>query len=300
MGVRGLQSFLRQYSNPKTIEDLLNPKSARLRIGIDISFYLYRWQGDVQKVLDFIRSLQTNQHQVLLAFDGRAEDGKQWEAQRRRDIRDQEMQSANKILEILNTDEDLTDDQRFLLERRAAEHQKKGWSLTREIRHTIKERLYEEKVPMVKAKGEADGLLAAACAKGDLDIVISGDMDLLAMGATHLWTPLEDGFQFREYDREQILQELGFGDWQFRSLCAMCFTETSQEQNNFTIQQAYHMLKVFRNLTTLKQKYPQWLAVWPDDNHIFYRPVEAIEPWIREDQMYLYKAFMNYEPMPYE
>jgi hypothetical protein len=299
MGVRGLQSFLREYSIPKTFDDLLNPKFSRRRIGIDISFYIYRWQGDAQKILDFIRALQKNRHQVLLVFDGRAEDGKQWEAQRRRDVRDQELQNANKLLELLNT-ADLTDDERFLIEWRAAEHQKKGWSLTREIRHAIKERLYEEKVPMVKAKGEADGLLAAACATGDLDLVISGDMDLLAMGAKLLWTPLEDGMQFKEYDREKILEELGFGDWQFRSLCSMCFTETSQEQNSFTIQQAYHMLKVFRNLTNLKQKYPQWLAVWPDDSHIFYRSVDTIEPWIREDQLHIYKAFMNYEPMPYE
>jgi ribonuclease BN (tRNA processing enzyme) len=60
------------------------------------------------------------------------------------------------------------------------------------------------------------------------------------------------------------------------------------------------MLKVFRSLTVLKQKYPQWLTVWPDDAHIFYRPVDRVEPWIREDQMNIYKAFMNYQPMPYE
>jgi hypothetical protein len=298
MGVKGLQTFLRQYSIPKTINDLLDKKNSRLRIGIDISFYIYRWQGDVDKIVEFVKTLQSNHHHILFVFDGRAEDGKQWEAQRRRDVREQELQSANKLLEILNT-EDLDEDERFLLERRMEEHKKRGWSLTRETRHAIKERFYQEKIPMVKAKGEADGLLAAASACGELDIVISGDMDLLAMGAKRIWTPLETGLEFREYDRDYILQELGFGDWQFRSLCAMCFTETSQEQNKFTIQQAYHMLKVFRNLSTLKEKYPSWLTVWPDDSHIFYRSVEKIEPWIREDQLSIYKAFIRFEPMVY-
>jgi hypothetical protein len=153
---------------------------------------------------------------------------------------------------------------------------------------------------MVKAQGEADGLLASMSARGDLDIIISGDMDLLAMGARVLWTPLEDCIHYREYNRDEILQELGMSDWQFRSLCAMCFTEASQEQNNFNIQQAYQMIKVFRSLTVLKQKYPDWLTVWPDDSHIFYRPVDRVEPWIREDQLNIYKAFMNYQPMPYE
>lgn len=299
MGVRGLQNFIRQYSEPRSLEDLLDPKNQKQKIGIDISFYLYRWQGDIARILKFIKSLQENKHHVILAFDGRAEDGKMWEAQRRRDAREVELQSANKILEMLET-EDLSDEQRFMLERKAAEHQKRGWSLTKEVRHAIKERFYIEKIPMVKAQGEADGLLASMSARGDLDIVISGDMDLLAMGARILWTPLEDCIHYREYNRDGILQELGMSDWQFRSLCAMCFTETSQEQNNFNIQQAYQMLKVFRSLTVLKQKYPQWLTVWPDDAHIFYRPVDRVEPWIREDQMNIYRAFMNYQPMPYD
>jgi len=299
MGVRGLQNFIRQYSEPRSLEDLLDPKNQKQKIGIDISFYLYRWQGDIERILKFIKSLQENKHHVILAFDGRAEDGKMWEAQRRRDAREVELQSANKILEMLET-EDLSDEQRFMLERKAAEHKKRGWSLTKEVRHAIKERFYIEKIPMVKAQGEADGLLASMSARGDLDIVISGDMDLLAMGARILWTPLEDCIHYREYNRDGILQELGMSDWQFRSLCAMCFTETSQEQNNFNIQQAYQMLKVFRSLTVLKQKYPQWLTVWPDDSHIFYRPVDRVEPWIREDQLNIYKAFMNYQPMPYD
>ena len=299
MGVRGLQNFIRQYSVPRSLEDLLDPKNQRQRIGIDISFYMYRWQGDIERILAFIKSLQANKQHVILAFDGRAEDGKMWEAQRRREAREVELQSANKILQMLETEE-LSDEQRFMLERKAADHQKRGWSLTKDVRHAIKERFYEEMIPMVKAQGEADGLLASMSARGDLDIIISGDMDLLAMGAKVLWTPLEDCIHYREYNRDEILQELGMSDWQFRSLCAMCFTEASQEQNKFNIQQAYQMIKVFRSLTVLKQKYPDWLTVWPDDSHIFYRPVDRVEPWIREDQMIIYKAFMNYQPMPYE
>jgi 5'-3' exonuclease len=298
MGVRGLQSFVKQYSVSRTLDYLLSKQNAKLRIGIDISYYIYRWMGDVNKILNFLQSLHDNKHHVILVFDGRAEDGKIWEAQRRREVREQELKSANMILDMLST-EDLSDEQRTLLEKRAVEHQKKGWSLTREMRHSIKEILYENKIPMIKAKGEADGLLAAMSAKGELDLVISGDMDLLAMGTKILWTPTEDGIHFREYDREKILLELKLSDWQFRSLCAICFTEASQEQNKFNIQQAYQLLKVFKSLTVLKQKYPDWLTVWPDDSHIFYRSVDTVEPWLREDQTSIYKAYMNYDPMPY-
>ena len=102
MGVRGLQRFVKEYSVIKTMTDLFDVKNAKMRIGIDISFYIYRWQGDVEKIIDFIRKLQSNRHHVLLAFDGRAEDGKIWEAQRRREIREQEIKNANQIIDLLN------------------------------------------------------------------------------------------------------------------------------------------------------------------------------------------------------
>lgn len=303
MGVRGLQSFIRKMtksSKIRKIQDILDPTNQRLKIGIDISFYIYKWQGDVEKILSFIRKLQGNNHRILLAFDGRAEDGKAWEAQRRRDVRSKELKTATAILSLLETETDnLTEDQRWLLEKKASEHQKKGWSLTKELRQTLKQRLFEEMVPMVKAKGEADGLLAAASSCGDLDLILSGDMDLLAMGAKVLWTPTEDGYEFREYNRESILQELELTDWQFRSMCAICFTESSEEQNKFDIYQAYQSIRVFKSLTTLQYKYPDWLQVWPDESHIFYRTVDQVEPWIREDQLPIYTAFLECQPMPY-
>ena len=71
MGVRGLQSFLKQrYSTSKSIEDLLLPKNAKLRIGIDISYYVYRWQGSSEKILQLISLLESNKHRVILCFDG--------------------------------------------------------------------------------------------------------------------------------------------------------------------------------------------------------------------------------------
>lgn len=298
MGVRGLQSFVKQYSIPKTIQDILNPAFKKQKIGIDISYYIYKWQGDIDKILEFIKNLNTNQHRVILAFDGRAEDGKQWEAQRRRTAREEELKSAQSIQEVLETDT-ISDEQRLHLEQKAAEHAKRGWSISRELRASIKRRFYEEKIPMVKAKSEADGLLASMCANGVLDLVISGDMDLLAMGAKSLWTPTEDGLSFREYNREALLQKLNLGDYQFRSMCAMCFTEASADPTIFDIRQAYQAMRLFRNLTTIKQKHPEWLKVWPDDLHIFYRSINEPTAWLREDQLPIYKAFTNCMPMPY-
>ena len=299
MGVRGLQSFVRQYSISKSMEDLLDSSFQKQKIGIDISYYIYKWQGDVERIVEFIRLLQTNKHRVILAFDGRAEDGKQWEAQRRRTAREEELKTAQNIITTLETQEEMPDEERKMLEQKVIEHQKRGWSITRDIRNSIKRRLYEEKIPMVKAKSEADGLLASMCANGVLDIIISGDMDLLAMGSTLLWTPINDGLSFREYNRQAILSKLHLGDYQFRSMCAMCFTEASADPTIFDIRQAYQAMRLFRNISTIQLKHPNWLNLWPDDTHIFYRSIDIPEDWLNADQLLIYNAFINCEPMPY-
>ena len=71
MGVRGLFSFLKQRGRSCNIGTLyaLPPQ----RIGIDISYYLYKWQGDMTRVLSLIESFKANGHQVLVVFDGKAE-----------------------------------------------------------------------------------------------------------------------------------------------------------------------------------------------------------------------------------
>jgi hypothetical protein len=301
MGVRGLQNFCRQYSTKRIFEDLLYPTVAKQRIGIDISFYIYKWQADEEKLVTFIRDLEANKHRVLLVFDGRAEDGKQWEAQRRRDFREQANKSAEEIRQRLDAEKDtLPEWERRELEREMAEQQKKGFTLTKDMRNRIKERFYTEKIPMLKAKGEADGLLASMSSRGELDIVISGDMDLLAMGTRILWTPDETGFLFNEYNRDFLLQELKMSDWQFRSMCAVCFTEASEKQNKYDIRHAYQMMRVHGSIDRIRAKYPEWLEAWPEeDTHMFYRPIDTVENWIRDDQIAAYKAFLNYEPMPY-
>jgi hypothetical protein len=301
MGVRGLQNFCRQYATKRVFEDLLAPHASKQRIGIDISFYIYKWQADANKIVQFIRDLEHNKHQVVLVFDGRAEDGKQWEAQRRRDVREQATKSAEEIRQRLEDEKDtLPEWERRELEREMLDQQKKGFTLTKETRNSLKERFYTEQIPMLRAKGEADGLLACMSSRGELDIVLSGDMDLLAMGTRFLWTPDETGLIFNVYDREQLLQEIKLTDWQFRSMCAVCFTEASEKQNKYDIRHAYQMMRVHGSIDRIRAKYPEWLEAWPEEEtHMFYRPIDSVQNWIREDQVEIYNAFLNYEPMPY-
>ena len=298
MGVRGLMSWLRPHSSIVTFEKLL--KKTKLRIAIDISYYMYKWQADEKKIMDFLEKLEEAGHRVILVFDGRAADGKQWEVQRRRTAREEEQKAASSLQNEIDTNEDLTPKQKQILEKTVAEHQRRGWQLTKDLRHNLKRTLYEKKIPMIKATTEADGLLAAMSNRREIDIVISGDMDVFAMGTKQLYAPTGDGTSFMVFDREEILKELDLTDYQFRSMCAMCFTEMREEQEYLDVRQAYQGLRVFRSFDVLKKKHPEWLKVWPQDDHIFYHSVDSLDEWLREDQKVFYAAFQKGEIMPYE
>lgn len=300
MGVRGLFSFLKQYGTKKTLDEILQEPQKK-RIGIDISYYLYKWQGDIPKILEFIHKFISTGHKIILVFDGRAEDGKQAESKRRKDIRTEELKAAEIIKSVLmEPTSNLSDEQTQLLKTVQKEHEKRGWQLTREIRHAFKDILYTHKIPLLKAIGEADTLLTSLAMRKEIDFVISGDMDLLVLGTPLQYVPFEDGLQFYVFQRDVVLGSLKIYDDQFRSFCAICSTESKGASGSIPdIRTAYHGIRIFKNLENLKQKHSGWLEIWPTQDHIFFRDLHSIEKCLREDELPRYTAFLEDKPMPY-
>ena len=295
MGVRGLFSFLKPYGNNINIHTITN--MPQQRIGIDISYYMYRWQGDSQKVLDFIESLKP--HKIILIFDGRAPSDKQHEHERRKQIREDENTTAKQIRESLSTCTDLSEDQRSLLERKAEEYEKRGWQNTKEIRHAFKTALYKAKVPLLKSKGEADPLLVSLATAGELDIVISGDMDLLVLGLPTLWCPIGTTKNFNAFNREKVLADLGLTDIQFRSFCALCCTDYIHSDQRLEIITAYQSMRIYKSISTIKEKHPNWLKEWPTQSHPFLIGVGNPDLWILDEQLPWYNAWKKGDEIPY-
>ena len=286
MGVRGLFSFLKPKSTYISLEEL--QKTNPLRIGIDISYYIYRWQGDAKKVLNLIESLKP--HKVILIFDGKAPDEKQDESNRRREKREDDMNTATILRESIEKIENLSAAQRAHLENIAEQYEKRGWQNTKEIRHKFKKELYDNDVPILKSKGEADSLLVSLAEYGNIDAVISGDMDLLVLGVKYQYAPQGDG-SFRLFDRDIILEELGINDEQFRSFCALCSLDYSKQEQTLDIRNAYHGIRVFKNLTNLKLRHPEWLKEWPETTHPFFQANLKPEEWIKEDELVRFEAW---------
>ena len=61
--------------------------------------------------------------------------------------------------------------------------------MTREIRHTVQQALWDMEIPYMKANAEADDALSELVGSGKLDVVVSSDMDFLLSGVPRLWIP---------------------------------------------------------------------------------------------------------------
>lgn len=61
--------------------------------------------------------------------------------------------------------------------------------MTREIRHTVQQALWDMGIPYVKAIVEADDALSELVGAGKLDVIVSSDMDFLLSGVPRLWIP---------------------------------------------------------------------------------------------------------------
>ena len=295
MGVRGLYSFIKSKGvaiSLKEIQQLQKP----LRIGIDISYYMYKWQASSAKVLELIENLRP--HKTILIFDGKAPQEKQQESNRRKQVREEDIVYAKVLRDSISSIE-LTEQQKSHLERTAEQLEKRGWQNTRELRHAFKNDLYKNFIPLLKSKGEADFLLVSLAAYKDIDIVISGDMDLLVLGVKYQWSPNIDGKTFRIFDRDVILNELGINDAQFRSFCAMCSSDYTKEEQRLDINHAYHGIRIYKTIDSLKDKHKDWLEEWPPEDHPYFQAPLNPTSWILDEQMAWYSAWKKDERMPY-
>ena len=261
-----------------------------------MSYYIYRWQGNAKKVLNLIESLKP--HKVILIFDGKAPDEKQDENNRRREKREDDMNTANILRKSIETIENLSITQRLHLERIAEQYESKGWQNTKEIRHKFKKELYDNHVPILKSKGEADSLLVSLVEYDNIDVVISGDMDILVLGVKYQYCPQGNG-SFRLFERDVILEDLGITDEQFRSFCALCSVDYSSQKVVLDIRNAYHGIRVFKNIQNLKLKHEDWLIEWPSASHPFFQANLKPEEWIKKDELVRYTAWNNNSSMPY-
>jgi 5'-3' exonuclease len=176
-----------------------------VRIGIDAMSLIYKYKNEYKLIFPYIDNLRQKGHVITFVFDGKAPAEKADEITERREARQTASTQAATLKEQLQ-DPTLTAKERTILEFSVARLEYQGWHLSREIRHEVRDTLDAMGIKCVRATEEADTVLTDMALDGEIDVVVSTDMDFLLSGVNRLWIPSRDGFE------ELLLEEVMHGE----------------------------------------------------------------------------------------
>jgi 5'-3' exonuclease len=199
MGIRGAWTTFRKLF--KKINPLdLEPK----RIGIDMFSLIYTHRTSLDELMDLLKSWCLKGHSLVCVWDGNAPKDKHEIIEQRRSVRESAIDSRLNLETYLETfEKDLSDEDIKNLKSAISSLSWQGWHLTGSLKRMIKEKLGDT-IYHIYASGEADDVLIKMASENAIDIIMTLDSDLFAMGGERIWRLLRIK---KEWIVEDILVE---------------------------------------------------------------------------------------------
>ena len=176
MGIKGLFTFLKRWEQPVDTKEAIKNKS----VGLDIFWFIHQSKGDIaqlQKSLAIFLQYALTVHAV---FDGT------YVTQERREVLEERRDKRHRTIEII---EEIMEapimesrDQK-VLEKHMTQLKRQIWKPSRTYIDQIKCWLIDQKVIIHEPKGEADQTLIVMENLEIIDLIVTNDSDLIALGA---------------------------------------------------------------------------------------------------------------------
>jgi 5'-3' exonuclease len=154
----------------------------------------------------------------------------------------------------------LSEEDQYTLQQYVEQLRKKSWKATPEYICTVKEWLKEQGCYQYQATGEADTLLMELEKEHHVELLISNDSDLLALGsACVLRVYDEEGALF---DRKSICKQWGWTSYQWDDFMTLCRLMKEPD-----VVMAYSWISVYRELDVILKK-QEWKRVLTNHSQI--------------------------------
>jgi 5'-3' exonuclease len=181
MGIRGVWTTFRKSFN------IIDPlEMAPSKIGIDMFSLVYTHRAHLEELLALLKSWSDHGHTMTCIWDGTAPKEKKEIIGQRRSARESAMDKKGDLETYLtNFGDQLSDTDVKHLKTAITSLSWQGWHLTGTLKREIQEKLGSS-VQHIYAPGEADDMLIEMSAT-KIDIILSLDSDIFAMGAERIW-----------------------------------------------------------------------------------------------------------------
>ena len=254
MGIRYLNSFLKKTcrSSIRTIHlDELSNK----RIVIDVSIYLYQFEGDgllINNMKRFIDVLYQYNIRPLFVFDGKPPVEKMNTISHRREQRRiAAVECAEAETRIQNN---VFKEDAHKLETEYIKLRRSSVEITRAKTESVKQLFDEHNVPYCVAPSEADTICASMVLSNGFWGCMSDDMDMLVYGCRNIIRDLNiDAHTAKLYVLPEILQELNITYDNFKRVCVISGTDynthhqTHQQQLQSCIEEPSTNMVLWKN-----------------------------------------------------
>jgi flap endonuclease-1 len=250
MGIRGLTGWIR-WAAPAAIRAPNWSSYKNKRVGIDILGFLYKAKANNILPTVYIAHLiaKCRQYNILPipVFDGKPPDEKRETIRLRTEARLKNDQKRKQLSTDLET-ATMTHDQRETVEKELGNLAIGSIYVTTEERDEVKRLLYAAGVIFLNANGEADNVLAYLARRGELDAVMTNDMDLLARGVSNLLVPETAGVPgdtkgWISYDLDTIIGEAGLTYQQFLEMCVLMGCDYTSKAKSLPYKVSYFNIK---------------------------------------------------------
>ena len=246
MGVRGLMGYCKRIQKPLT-------DKRNLKIGIDAFSLIFLFREERNLFEKYLQALLDDGNTLTFVMDKRAQKEKKEVVDERKEIRKEAKAEASQLTSFTQTDEyaDLDDDQRRLVAAALSLKERDAWCLYPEYVKWLKGMIQGLGIELVMAEEEADSYLA----KGNYDVVVSSDSDLLILGVKALWIPGKR----TQILRQDFLNILGLEGEQLYQLAYMCGCDV-QPRKIVDIQTAVSLLRFYGSIFKVYERLPTTIS----------------------------------------
>ena len=250
MGIRGLTGWIR-WAAAASIKTPNWSSYKHKRVGIDILGFLYKAKANNILPIVYIAHLiaKCREYNIIPipVFDGKPPDEKRETIRLRTEARlknDQKRKQLASDLESTN----MTNGQRETMEKELGNLAIGSIYVTTDERDEIKRFLYAAGVIFLNANSEADSVLAYLSIRGELDAVMTNDMDLLARGVNTLLVPSGVGAPgdttgWIMYELQDVLKYAGLTYQQFLEMCVLMGCDYTTKAKTLPYKVSYFNIK---------------------------------------------------------
>ena len=255
MGIRGAWTTFRKLFS--SIDPL---NESEKKIGIDMFSLVYTHRTALDELLELLKSWSSKGHVLTCIWDGTAPKDKQEIIGQRRNARESAMDTKGELEEYLDKFEgQLNEHDIKHLKTAITSLSWQGWHLTGSLKREIQEKLGDQ-VKHIYAPGEADDMLLKMLDDKEIDIIMTLDSDLFAMGGQHIWRLLRIRKEWIIEDIyvEQVCDKAGISLNMLQDACFLAGWDrchlTGTSYMPFEV--ALNRIKYYGNLNAVLEKFP--------------------------------------------